>query len=175
MWKVHWSIWPGHGTKKKLKFLTVMKPTISQTPGGCSIHWATRTNGYHGHFAWPWDPTEPAQKSMARKTRQAETTNFPPDFMLSSLLSCIHRIHHLAAKLLQVVFVLLKTVQGFHRVWKHFRSWKFGKWPIIVLAFSVGKKEKSANFWMNFSLKISHLWVIIILGDQKLPPQDIPT
>ena len=61
--------------------------------------------------------------------------------------------------------------QGFHRFWKHFGSWNFGKWPIIVLAFSVGKKEKSANFWMNFSLKMSHLWVIIILGDQKLPPR----
>ena len=38
------------GTKKKSESPTGIEPMTSRTPGGHSIHWATRTRGEQGHL-----------------------------------------------------------------------------------------------------------------------------
>ena len=52
LWKVKWSTWRKHGTKKKCQFSTRIEPMTSQTPGGRSIHCtiATRTHREQGHL-----------------------------------------------------------------------------------------------------------------------------
>ena len=42
--------WQERGTKKKSESPTGIEPMTSRTPGGRSIHWATRTHGERGHF-----------------------------------------------------------------------------------------------------------------------------
>ena len=42
---MNWSTWHDCGTKKKSEFPTGIEPMTSQTLGGRSIHWATRTHG----------------------------------------------------------------------------------------------------------------------------------
>ena len=52
MWKVNWSTWHEHGTKKKSESLTGIEPTIFRTLGGHSIHRAMRTHGEQGQLNW---------------------------------------------------------------------------------------------------------------------------
>ena len=59
MWKVNWSTWHKHGTKKRVTTgsPTGIEPTTTQTLGSRSIHWATRTHGEQGHLTeFIWHP-----------------------------------------------------------------------------------------------------------------------
>lgn len=44
LWKVIWSLWHERGTRKK------SESSAFRTPGGCFIHWATRTHGELDHI-----------------------------------------------------------------------------------------------------------------------------
>ena len=52
MWKVNCSTWHKCGTKKTSESLTAIKPMTSWNLGGCSIHWATRTQSEQGNCNW---------------------------------------------------------------------------------------------------------------------------
>ena len=49
-WKVSWSTWLEHGTKKKSESQTGIEPMTPRTPGRHSIHWAMRTHREQGHL-----------------------------------------------------------------------------------------------------------------------------
>ena len=53
MWNMKYSIWHERGTEKS-ESLTGIESMTSWTPGGRSIHWATRTRGEQGHFSIYW-------------------------------------------------------------------------------------------------------------------------
>jgi len=52
MWKMNYSTWHEPGTKKisESPDRAGIERMTSQTHGGCSIHWATRTHGEQGHL-----------------------------------------------------------------------------------------------------------------------------
>ena len=48
--------------------------------------------------------------------------------------------------------------QGFHKVWKHFASWHFGEWPIIVLAFCCWEEKKVSIFVWTSPSNVLQWW-----------------
>lgn len=65
--------------------------------------------------------------------------------------------------------------RGFHMVWKHFGSWNFGEWSIImiVLAFHRGKEKKVLKFEWTSPLKFLsyfiHLFREVISHTEPFP------
>lgn len=47
---MNWSTW--HVGQKNSESPKRIEPMTSRTPGGCSIHWASRAHGGQGHLNW---------------------------------------------------------------------------------------------------------------------------
>ena len=143
MWKVHWSTRPGHGTKKNPSPWQQLNPQSHKHQVAAlstELRELMETMVISPDLEWP-----------GKHVRQKQQTSH----QTSCWALCCHAyIAHITWLLSYSKLFLCYFRQGFHRFWKHFGSWNFfGKWPIIVLAFSVGKKEKKCQFLNEFLLK----------------------